>query len=158
MLHKSYFIQYFKNFIYLFFSCAGSSLLHRFFSSCGEQTAHCSGFSCCGTWVLGYTDSVVVAHGVPGHVESSQTRDQTCVSCIGRWILYHRVTREHIVLNVCLCHKLHGQSSPWAVLTDRLSSQLRVADVVFRNVPGSPGKPVLVQKPKWVCGFEKKFL
>ena len=25
---------------------------------------------------------------------SSQTRDQTCISCIGRWILYHWATRE----------------------------------------------------------------
>ena len=25
---------------------------------------------------------------------SSQPRDQTSVSCIGRWILYHRATRE----------------------------------------------------------------
>ena len=28
------------------------------------------------------------------HVESSQTRDQTHVSCIGRWILNHGTTRE----------------------------------------------------------------
>ena len=26
--------------------------------------------------------------------ESSQPRDQTCVPCIGRWILYHLATRE----------------------------------------------------------------
>ena len=37
------------------------------------------------------------------HVGSSQTRDQTPVSCIGRQILYHCVTREAplIVLNIC---------------------------------------------------------
>ena len=28
------------------------------------------------------------------HVRSSQTRDQTCVPCIGRWILNHSATRE----------------------------------------------------------------
>ena len=28
------------------------------------------------------------------HVGSSQIRDQTHVSCIGRWILYHGATRE----------------------------------------------------------------
>ena len=28
------------------------------------------------------------------HVGSSPTRDQTCVSCIGMWILIHCVTRE----------------------------------------------------------------
>ena len=26
---------------------------------------------------------------VPRHVKSSQTRDQTCVPCIGRWVLNH---------------------------------------------------------------------
>ena len=30
----------------------------------------------------------------PQHVESSQTRDQTHVSCIGRQILIHGATRE----------------------------------------------------------------
>ena len=28
------------------------------------------------------------------HVGSSWTRDQTHISCIGRWILYHSTTRE----------------------------------------------------------------
>ena len=28
------------------------------------------------------------------HVGSSPTRNQTCVSCIGRWILYHWATRK----------------------------------------------------------------
>ena len=31
---------------------------------------------------------------VPGHVESSQTKDQTHVPCIGRWILNHWITRK----------------------------------------------------------------
>ena len=30
----------------------------------------------------------------PSHVEYSQIRDGTCVSCIGRRILYHQATRE----------------------------------------------------------------
>ena len=30
----------------------------------------------------------------PQHVGSSRTRDRTRVSCIGRWILYHRATRK----------------------------------------------------------------
>ena len=30
----------------------------------------------------------------PRHVESSQTRDQTRVPCIGRWILTYSATRE----------------------------------------------------------------
>ena len=28
---------------------------------CGAQASHCSGFSCCGPWALGYQGSVVVA-------------------------------------------------------------------------------------------------
>ena len=50
-------------FIYLFvFGCAGSSLLHRLFSSCGEpgllpscgaRASHCGGFSCCRAQALG---------------------------------------------------------------------------------------------------------
>ena len=43
--------------------------------------------------------SIVVAHGLHysvtwQHVGSSQTRDRTCVSCIGRQILKHWTTRE----------------------------------------------------------------
>ena len=43
------------------------------------------------------TDSVVVAYRLsfaPGHVGSSQIKDQTHVSCTGRWILYHWATKE----------------------------------------------------------------
>ena len=34
------------------------------FSSCGERTSHCRGFSCCGARALGAQASVVVAHGL----------------------------------------------------------------------------------------------
>ena len=30
----------------------------------GAWASHCSGFSCCGAWVLGAWASVVVAHGL----------------------------------------------------------------------------------------------
>ena len=99
---------------YLFsFGCAGSSLLHGLFSSCrggggplcgcGAQASHCSGFSRCRAWPLGSvgfrlysTGSIIVVHGLTGSltVRSSQIRDQTRVSWIGWWILYHRATRE----------------------------------------------------------------
>ena len=59
-----------NNFIYLFiFGCAGSSLLHGLFSSCGKQgllsscgvqASHCCGFSC-GAWALGWVTSAVAA-------------------------------------------------------------------------------------------------
>ena len=100
-----FFFQFlkFNNFIY--FSAALG--LHCFFalafSSCSDQGAilhwgarasHCSGFSCCKARAVG-TQASVVVHGLsaclvaPWHVESSQSRDQTQVPCIGRWILIH---------------------------------------------------------------------
>ena len=76
----------------------------------------CGGFSCCGAQALGHVDfnscgtcaqqlrflgSRAQAQYfcsmdlvAPRHVRSSQIRDRTCVSCIGRWILYHWATRE----------------------------------------------------------------
>ena len=55
------------------------------------------GFSSCGMW----TQSLWLLHsraqaeqqwhmglGAPWHVESSQIRDQTCISCTGQWIPY----------------------------------------------------------------------
>ena len=54
-----------------------------------------------GLLLLGHTGSrwagsVVVAMGLAAlqHVESSPTRDQTGVPCIGRWIITHCTTRE----------------------------------------------------------------
>ena len=65
------------------------------FSCCGVQAPGCTGFSSCvGSVVvapgLQSTGSAVVARGLvaPQHVGSSQIRDRTWVSCIGRKILY----------------------------------------------------------------------
>ena len=66
------------NFIYLFIyvfisGCAGSPLLFGFFSRCGErgplsscgaQSSHCSGFSCCRARALGMQASVAVTSGL----------------------------------------------------------------------------------------------
>ena len=107
------------------FGCAGSSLLHRLFSSCGKQglcsscgvqAPHCSGFSCRGARALGAQASVVAAPGLqstgpkgqhiglvaPQHVGSSRLRDGTHVSGTSRWILYHGATREapYFLLNL----------------------------------------------------------
>ena len=86
-----------KIFIYLISSCAGCSLLCRlFFSSCGKWGLLCScgvraslydGFSCWGAQALKYLVALQ-------HVGLSQIRDWTHVSCTGRWILHHWVTRE----------------------------------------------------------------
>jgi hypothetical protein len=76
------------------------------------QASYCDGFSCCRAWALDVWASVVAAHGLstcssqtlelagfnscgawtsaaPWHVASSQTRDQTCVPCIGRQTPIH---------------------------------------------------------------------
>ena len=66
----------FKRFLLFVFGCARSLLSEGFFSSCGA-------------WALGNTGLVA-----PWHVASSQTRDQTRVPCMGRWILNHWTTRE----------------------------------------------------------------
>ena len=59
-------------------------------SSCGVWVSHAGGVSCCGEQALGARASVAALW----HVETSQTRDQTCVLCIGRRILIHWPTRE----------------------------------------------------------------
>ena len=95
------------------FGCAGSSLLCGHFSSCGKQgllfscsvrASRCNGFSCCRARVLGHSgfsscSSQFLEHrlgscGALGlvalqHVGSSQIRDRTRFSCIGRQILHH---------------------------------------------------------------------
>ena len=80
---------------------------------CGAWASHCGGFSCCRVQAPGTWASVVAARGLSScgsrglecrlsscgtraqrHVGSPQTRDRTCVPCIGRWILHHCATRE----------------------------------------------------------------
>ena len=72
--------------------------------------SHCSGCSCCQAQALGalIATHLIIAAGLvtaagrplstgsvaPRHVESSWTRNPTCVSCIGRQILIHCGTRE----------------------------------------------------------------
>ena len=55
-------------------------------SYCGVQQSWCTGLA------------------APRHVESSQTKDRTCVPCIGRWILNHWPTRKVAkVFQINLC-------------------------------------------------------
>ena len=63
---------------------------------CSAWLSHRGDFSCHGARTPGtqaqwlwYKDLVALQH-----VGSSQTRDQTCVPCIGWWVLYHWATRE----------------------------------------------------------------
>ena len=55
-------------FLGFFFGCAGSSLLCFLVMRqagatlhCGARALHCSGFSCCGTWAIGWRASAVAA-------------------------------------------------------------------------------------------------
>ena len=91
----------------LFSSCGERGLL----CNCSVQASHSSRFSCCGAWTLGcmgfsscrvwaqqlrLSDSGARAQQLwhAGFIAlqkggSTWIRDQTCVSCIGRRILYH---------------------------------------------------------------------
>ena len=97
------------------------------YSSCNAWTSHCGGFSCYGAWALRCT--VFSNFGMwaqqlwlPGsraqaqqlwhrglvalqHVMSSQTKDQTRVSCIGWQILCRWATREALIM-VFICISL----------------------------------------------------
>ena len=87
----------------LIFGCSGSLLLHGLLSSYSARASHCSGFPRCRAWALGFAGfssccSRAVKHRLCSrglglvalqHVGSSWIRDQTCVSSIGRRILYH---------------------------------------------------------------------
>ena len=66
------------------------------FSSCGVQASCCGGFYCCRVWAVGWRgfSSCGTWAEFPMYVESSWTRDQTHVPCIGRQILIHCTTRE----------------------------------------------------------------
>ena len=100
--------------------------VQTFLSSCGEQgysvvelcgwflllqstasrrmvsviTAH--GFSSCGSQALEHRlhscSELCTGLVAPRHVGSPWTRNRTCVSCIGRCILYHWATREALLL------------------------------------------------------------
>ena len=62
----------FNFYLFIIFGCADSSLLHRLslvvesggYSSCGAQTSHCSGVSCCRSWALGCLAFIVAAPGL----------------------------------------------------------------------------------------------
>lgn len=76
-----------------------SLLLRMLSSGCSEPgsslVAVC-GSSLQGLLLLQGTGSEVVAQELspPHHMGSSQTRDQPCISCIGRWILIHWAVRR----------------------------------------------------------------
>ena len=84
-------------YIYIFVCvCVCSSLLLGLASSCGKQASHCSGFCCCraGSLELRLSSCGSWAWLLGDMWDLPPTRDQTRVSCIGRWFLSHPATRE----------------------------------------------------------------
>ena len=87
------FLQALSNFVlFIYFGCTGSLLLHMDFVQlrrmgatlrCCVQAFHCSSFFCWraqrASWLPELGHAGLVA---PGHVKSSQTRDQSCVPCV----------------------------------------------------------------------------
>ena len=79
------------------FGCTGSRCRGRAFSSCDgfssceAQALQCVDFSSFGPRAQELRHPSLVT---PWHVESSQTRDRTCVPCINRQIPTHCATRE----------------------------------------------------------------
>ena len=95
-----------------FSSCSRQGLL----VSCGAWASHCGDVSRCRVWALwpaGFSGCSTDAQYLPFPgsraqaqdlwgtglvalqlVGASRPRDQTCVSCIGKWVLYHWATRE----------------------------------------------------------------
>ena len=105
------FIFHFQNFFFFFLAVLDCPCCMQVFSSFGKQgllsicsarVSHCSGFSCgapalgctgfssCSTW----TQSLHARGHAPGHVGSSQIRDQIGVRCTARQILNHWANRE----------------------------------------------------------------
>ena len=122
-----FFFFFFSQLCWVFPYCSSAERMvtHQL---CGAWV-DCGGFSCCRAQAVGAQASVVKAHGLSScgwwtlelrlelwhtglvalwQTESSWTRDQSCVSCIGRQILIHCTTRE--VLGVVFIDKIWGES------------------------------------------------
>ena len=72
------------------------------FSSCSAWVFQCHRFSHCGAHALEHMGSIVGVHrfSCSLHVGSSQTRGQTCDSCVGRWVLYPWAIKEALSLSL----------------------------------------------------------
>ena len=86
--------------IYLILAALDLLCCEQAFSSCSAWASHHGTFSCCGAQALGHVGFSSCGPGlvVPQHVESSRTRDQTYVPCIGRQILNYWTTSK--ILNI----------------------------------------------------------
>ena len=93
---------------------------------------------------------------IPFSRGSSRPRDQTCVSCIGRWILYHWVTREDhkevwkVKLLICVWPFATSWTVAWQALPSMGFSRPEYWSELPFPSPGDlpkpgikPGSPVL---------------
>ena len=113
ILHAKYLLKIFS---FITFGCAGSLLLcglslvmeSRATLRCRgfslwwllllwRTGSRCAGFSICGTWAQKLWCMGLVALQ---HVESSLTRDWTCVPCIDSWIIIHCTLTFNISLSL----------------------------------------------------------
>ena len=86
--------------------CSGSQC--GGFSYCGARAPGRMGFSSCRVWAQNLWLTGLVA---PWQMGSSQTKDQTLIPCISRWILNHWATREVVCVCVCVCVKERERES-----------------------------------------------
>ena len=123
--------------------CVGFSL--RGLSCCGAQAPGHSGFSSCHSQTLGLGLSNR-GSAAPQRMESSRTRDGTCVPRDGRQILIHCTTRE-----VLLCSTLlSSETSPGTPEPSPFQQTLAPLSVCVRTTP-HPHPPTALLRPAHGC-------
>ena len=161
---KKIIIIIFFQILFIYFGCAGSSLLHRLSLVAGRggySLSQCTGFSLrwllllqsrgsrvsggssCGLWALEHRLSSCGARALlpPRHVKSSGTKDRTHVPCTGRRILYHW-TPQGSPATFFFWDKAGSVGDPWVAAGDR-RDQMRWGGVFSKQEGGSPsGKMV----------------
>ena len=110
--------------------CAGLLSLQQVGTTalcCGVWASHCGVLSHCRARALGvWAELWITGPAALPHVGSSQTRDPTCVLCIGRQILNHwgclnfRIKKNYTVYTVFLSDFFHFSQSAQSVMSDSL--------------------------------------
>ena len=134
--------------LYLFLTVLGLCGCAWAFSSCGEQgllfvvvRGHLL-LQGMGSRVLG---SVVKYTGLvaPSCVGSSQTRDQTHIPCIGRWILNHWTTREVQQFFFCIQNPTSASVTNYSPFC--LSPQNCAPQVALQTCPNYQALPLITE-------------
>ena len=149
--------------IYFIFGCAGSLLLRRPFSSCSKQgpLSSCNallmwwllllwsissprthGLSSCGSQALErrLNSCSTQAQLLSGMWESSQTRDWTLVSCIGRQTLYNKAPGKLLKIPTPSFQPQNSSLKVILSLVQLNQNLLRMGlrDNIFVNFSGNP--------------------